>query len=79
MFSECCVRLISFYKWKQRGIQWNPSIADTIGNQLFVPYNEAVEHNVVSFSELSLAVCRQGSPAAKATITSNSASLVSSC
>ena len=54
------------------GIQWNPSIMDTIGNNIFsqgVPnlgfqcisgrhgmHNHAVEHNVAVFSELSLPV-----------------------
>ena len=33
-------------------VQLNPYIADTIGNL----HNQAVEHNVAAFSELSLAV-----------------------
>ena len=59
----------------QRGLQWNPSITDTLGTPNFVHYNEvslsqgfryisgrrgmrnqAVEHNVAAFSELSFAV-----------------------
>ena len=57
-------------------LQWNPSIADTIGTNNFVLYeemfliqglpvglilgNRAVEYNMATFSELSLAVRWQG-------------------
>ena len=72
-------------------VQLNSSIADTIGNQHFVPCSEVSltqeliflvgvalhnRANVATFSELSLAVCLQGR---QSSTISNSASLVSSC
>ena len=56
--------------FQKNGIEWNPSIMDTTGNQHFVSYSEvsdtvavgvvlckwAAEHNMAAFSELSSAV-----------------------
>ena len=72
-------------------IQWNPSIAVTIGNKHFVPCSEvpnsgasgiflvqAVEHNVAAFSELFFAVHWQGRLSRGWYYMSESANLMSS-
>ena len=65
----------------QSPVQWNPSIADTIGNQHFVPNSEVSGIflvGVATFSELPLLYTgREGQ--AEASIMSNNTSLMSSC